>query len=83
MATVLEIKKYLENMKNDEKLYIMYSDDNELNCEIYTEENIIDKANNEAGSEDFDEEERITDIDSALQYLSEMRDDEHYMELDL
>ena len=77
MATVKELKKYLNNLDEDETLYIGYSDDDELSCEILTEEDVIDRANEE------DADNKFTDIDTALVYLADMNPDYHYMELEI
>lgn len=83
MATVKDLKKYLSNLSEDETLYIGYYDDDEFSCEIFTEEDIIDSANEVGGADDEDTDDRITDIDSALVYLADMNPEYHYMELDL
>ena len=83
MATVKELKQYLSKLSEDETLYIGYSDDNELSCEILTEEDIIDEANEM--HKEFIEDENLQDFDinDALTYLEDMCHDYHYMELDL
>lgn len=83
MATVEKLKKYLASLNEDETLYIGYSDDDELSCEIFTEEDIIDRANEVGGADDEDTEDRITDVDDALCYLADMNPEYHYMELDV
>ena len=83
MATVEQLKKFLNSLNEDETLYIGYSDDNELSCEIFTEEDIIDRANEVGGANDEDTEDKITDIDTALSYLADMNPEYHYMELDV
>ena len=83
MATVKELKKYLERLEDNEVLYIGYSDYDEVSCEIFTEEDIIDRANETGGYEDEDTEDCIEDIDTALTYLADMNPEYHYMELDL
>ena len=83
MATVEKLKKYLAGLNEDETLYIGYSDDDECSCEIFTEEDIIDRANEVGGADDEDTEDKFTDIDSALVYLADMNPEYHYMELDV
>ena len=83
MATVKELKKFLNSLNEDETIFIGYSDDEELSCEIFTEEDIIDRANEVGGADDEDTEDRITDIDGALVYLADMNPECHYMELDV
>ena len=83
MATVKELKNYLKSLEDNENLYIGYSDDDECSCEIFTEEDIIDRANEVGGADDEDCEDCIEDIDTALTYLADMESDYHYMELDL
>lgn len=83
MATVEKLKKYLDSLNKDETLYIGYSDYDECYCSIFTEEDIITKANEVGGYEDEDTEDCIKDIDTALSYLADMDYDYHYMELDL
>lgn len=83
MATVEQLKKFLNSLNEDEPLYIGYSDDDELSCEIFTEEDIIDRANEVGGADDEDTEDKFTDIDSALVYLADMNPEYHYMELEV
>lgn len=83
MATVKELKKYLENLNEDKNLYIGYDDYNECSCEIFTEEDIIERANEVGGANDEDTDDRFTDIDSALVYLADMNPEYHYMELEV
>lgn len=82
MATVQELKKYLNDLKDDEKIYIGYSDDDELECSIFSEEEIIDRANEKGGYEETDDY-AITDVDTALSYLADMDEDYHFMEISL
>lgn len=83
MATVKELKKYLEDLSDEQTIYIGYSDDDEVSCTFYTEEDIIEQANEKAGSDDEDTDDKFTEVDMALQYLMEMDDDYHFMELEL
>lgn len=83
MATVKELKKYLDNLNLNENLYIGYSDDDECSCEIFTEEDIIERANEVGDADDEDTDDRFTDIDSALVYLADMNPEYHYMELEV
>lgn len=83
MATVKRLKEYLDNLDLNEKLYIGYSDDDEWSCEIITEEDIIERVDEVRSTYEEDEEDRITDIDSALVYLADMNAEYHYMELEL
>ena len=90
MATVKELKRYLDNLSEDETLYVGYDEDNELSCEIFTEEDIIDKANEiyvikaeENYDNDEGTEDEFTDINDALSYLADMDADYHYMELEV
>lgn len=83
MATVQKLKEYLNNLNLNEHLYIGYSDDDECSCEIFTEEDIIERANEVGGADDEDTDDRFTDIDSALVYLADMNPEYHYMELEI
>jgi hypothetical protein len=83
MATVQKLKEYLNNLNLNENLYIGYSDDDECSCEIFTEEDVIERANEVGGADDEDTDDRITDIDSALVYLADMNPEYHYMELEV
>lgn len=83
MATVQKLKEYLNNLNLNENLYIGYSDDDECFCEIFTEEDVIERANEVGGADDEDTDDRITDIDSALVYLADMNPEYHYMELEV
>lgn len=85
MATVKELKEYLENLSGEQVIYIGYSDDDEVSCAFYTEEDIIEQANKKEDSDDEDVEEadKFTGIDTALQYLMEMNEGYHFMELEL
>lgn len=83
MATVKKLKEYLNNLNEDENLYIGYSDDNELFCEILTEEDIINQANEMHREFIEDEDLEDFDINDSLIYLEDMCHDYHYMELEL
>lgn len=82
MTTVKELKEHLKNLNDNEVIYIGYSDSNECSCEIYTEEDIINEAN-EMHEEFIDEDVDEFDIDEALVYLADMCHDYHYMELEI
>lgn len=84
MVTVKELKEYLNKLQDDEKLYIGYSDDDELVCTIYTEEAIKEEAEDKRlNFDDEDEDDKGFDIDTALTYLADMDTSYHYMEIDL
>lgn len=77
MATVSEIKKFISNLKDNDTIYIYYNDFDELECTFFTKDNIIDMANEKGG------EKQITDVDSALQYLADIDEDCHFLEINL
>ena len=80
---IKELKEYLKDLSDEQVIYIGYSDDNEVSCTFYTEKNLIEQANEKAGSDDEDTDGKFTEIDTALQYLMEMDEDYHFMELEL
>lgn len=73
-----DILKQLENLSEDTEIFVGYSDDNELEFELFTEEEVIDRANERAV--DFGCDEEFTDLNDALQYLAEMDEDYHFMQ---
>lgn len=72
---VLEIKKFIKNLQNNQEIYVGYSDEDELNCELYTEQDIIDKANDNL----ITDEETYNDINDALSFLADAEDNYHFM----
>lgn len=83
MTTVKKLKEYLNSLREEENLYIGYSDADELSCEILTEEDIISQANEMHREFIEDKDLEDFDIDDALCYLADMCHDYHYMELEL
>lgn len=78
-----ELVKFLDGLDMEDEIYVGYDDYNELSFELFTEQDIIDRANNQAGIdvETCEEEgiEPIKDIDTALVYLADMDYTYHFM----
>ena len=76
---VKSIKTIIKNLDDEQEIYVGYDDNNELEFDLFTEQDIIDRANNQAGADDEDCEDRFEDVDSALTYLADMDSDYHFM----
>lgn len=80
---VKEIKQLLKNLKDEDEIYCVNYNSDELHFELYTEEHLIDMANNQAGYEDFEDDENvkpISDVYTAIDYILEFDDDINIME---
>jgi len=82
MATVKEIKDFLENFDDNENIYVAYDDNDELNCAFWTENAIIEKANEYVYDEE-DKDSEVKDIDTALQVCFDYDYTYHFMEVDV
>ena len=84
MTTVAQLKQFLEkNFKDDEQIFVAIDDLSEFSCVLYTDTEVIEKANDLGGYYDEDTDDEITDIDTAIQYLAEMDCERRYLEIEV
>lgn len=81
MTTVKELKNFLNNFNDNEKIYIAVDKDLKNNCILMNENQIIENANNIGGVSEPDEE--LKNIKDALIYLYEMDTERYYLDIEV
>lgn len=71
------------NIKEDMQFYCVIDEDNKENtCMLWSEDDIIEHANNLSGYNDGEDIDEITDVDTAINYLADMDSGRLYFEIE-